>query len=207
MASPRQIQSSIRRSSQRLSDQKYCRSSRPCVRCYPRSGHLTIEDDVSWQNLMRFLQTIFISVNLWYLTIAKFCEQSEYVKTTDKVSIHIVILETTLIYNTVHNISNLSRMRFFFQLLAKQTKKTSYPSMSGTSLSNCLTAASLASGVEGGPSLDIGKPIAIQSTNTSMKIDKRHQCWRRKRTPEKKNRYIWGNFLDIVTNIYVHHRE
>ena len=63
-----------------------------------------------------------------------------------------------------------------------------YPSISGTSLSNCLTAANLASGVEGGPPLDIGKPIAMQRTNTSMKIDSRHQCWRRKRTPEKRKK-------------------
>ena len=75
-----------------------------------------------------------------------------------------------------------------------------YPSISGTSLSNCLTAANLASGVEGGPPLDIGKPIAMQRTNTSMKIDSRHQCWRRNRTPEKRKKYenwwvkLWGKF-------------
>ena len=62
----------------------------------------------------------------------------------------------------------------------------SYPSMSGTSLSNCLTASIRASGVEGGPSRDIGKPMATQRTNTSMNTDNRHQCCRRKRTPEKK---------------------
>ena len=82
----------------------------------------------------------------------------------------------------------------------------SYPSMSGTSLSNCLTASIRASGVEGGPSRDIGKPMATQRTNTSMNTDNRHQCCRRKRTPEKKRNMrklcvTLVRFLSLVTTM------
>ena len=59
----------------------------------------------------------------------------------------------------------------------------SYPSIRGTSLSNVFTAASLASGVEG-DSVDIGKPMAIHKTTTRIKMDNKHQCCRRKWTPE-----------------------
>ena len=61
-----------------------------------------------------------------------------------------------------------------------------YPSMSGASLSKFLTAAILASGVDGGPSVDIGKPMAIHKTTTRMKMDNKHQCCRRKWTPKAK---------------------
>ena len=50
-------------------------------------------------------------------------------------------------------------------------------------MSNVLTAAILASGVDGGPSVDIGKPMAIHKTTTRMKMDNKHQCCRRKWTP------------------------
>ena len=60
-----------------------------------------------------------------------------------------------------------------------------YPSTRGTSLSNVLTAAILAAGVDGGPSVDIGKPMAIHKTTTRIKMDNKHQCCRRKWTPEK----------------------
>ena len=58
--------------------------------------------------------------------------------------------------------------------------------MSGASLSKFLTAAILASGVDGGPSVDIGKPMAIHKTTTRMKMDNKHQCCRRKWTPKAK---------------------
>ena len=72
---------------------------------------------------------------------------------------------------------------------ANGTKKygvvSPYPSTRGTSLSNVLTAAILAAGADGGPSVDIGKPMAIHKTTTRIKMDNKHQCCRRKWTPEK----------------------
>ena len=62
----------------------------------------------------------------------------------------------------------------------------SYPSMSGDSLSKFLTAAILASGLVGGPSVDIGNPMAIHKTTTRIKMDSKHQCCRRKWTPKAK---------------------
>ena len=71
-------------------------------------------------------------------------------------------------------------------LSIKSGDEETYPSMSGASLSKFLTAAILASGVDGGPSVDIGKPMAIHKTTTRMKMDNKHQCCRRKWTPKAK---------------------
>ena len=80
--------------------------------------------------------------------------------------------------------------------------------MSGTSLSNFLTAAILASGVDGGPSVDIGKPMAIHKTTTKMKMDNKHQCCRRKWTPKEKRRWHKSfvlHYLDKNASIFNHH--
>lgn len=80
------------------------------------------------------------------------------------------------------------RLLFARVLLSIKSGEETYPSMSGASLSKFLTAAILASGVDGGPSVDIGKPMAIHKTTTRMKMDNKHQCCRRKWTPKAKRR-------------------
>ena len=77
-------------------------------------------------------------------------------------------------------------------------------------MSNVLTAAILASGVDGGPSVDIGKPMAIHKTTTRIKMDNKHQCCRRKWTPagEKENVNIVFDLLvkDLPNNRLVKHK-
>ena len=63
---------------------------------------------------------------------------------------------------------------------------STYPSISGTVLSNCLTIWILSSWFEGDSvPVMLGRPRATQMIRTSTKMESRHQCWRLRRTPEK----------------------